>query len=370
MPVRTPGKLVTGIRTPGKLVTALRTPGKLVTLTAPPVNSITWSGPCYKLGFQPDIYAPPYNEPLPAHWVTGEMPAYFGQRARGANTHPELNISEAAAFELWLTNASSGDRGGGSGPDLTSEAEQGLIISFEHATAGTLTVEGPNGPNIGSTDTTEPYLWSYPDASTKHTEIDTWYAAVSNGDQLTITITLTPTPPPPPTPVETPAEAATRILADLGVGAAYVLDVTFSDHNNVKWQSGSRGTLNAEYPSGSMADATAFRLFRVRASGNPRNMNTWRGSDGTFNFNTSTFFTAAYDLYIMNVDDRQWIGMDMTDASSLAAESFAFTNSSIADSKRTNLPDADADLTDWLDTLAEKRVLIAITTNLTYNPFP
>ena len=95
-----------------------------------------------------------------------------------------------------------------------------------------------------------------------------------------------------------------------------------------------------------------------------------RGSDGIFDYPDSPYLDmdgTAYYLYLIDVDNEEWISFAMTDTDSLTVDTIIYTNTSVVSSRRSNIPSTD--LADWVDNLATKRVVIAISSNGTYDPF-
>ena len=173
----------------------------------------------------------------------------------------------------------------------------------------------------------------------------------------------------PPTPVESVDAAAARIWAALAVGNNYALDVVTSDHARVKWQYDTvgRGSTNDQFPAANLADPAGFRLWRWRSRVNPLALDFFRGGDGTFDYTTSIYNSLAYDMYIISLETREWLSFDMTDTDTLVSNSFRYTNTTVATSRRGNAPGT---ITDWVNGIDNQRVIIAISNALDYDPYP
>ena len=173
---------------------------------------------------------------------------------------------------------------------------------------------------------------------------------------------------PPPPPMETAAQAATRIMAALGVAGGHVVDVTFSDHNNRKWQEGIDGTRHDQYPADMFTNDAIFRMFRLRVSGSPTSINVWRGAASTYSYQDSmTPLQSGGWFYVINCDDREWLAMPFSGVQTLAESSFAFTNNIDASTIRTNA--VISQVTAFVDAMELKRVIIAASDQATYDPF-
>ena len=151
----------------------------------PTPSGVTWSGTAYKAAT--NFYAPVYDTALPTHWIVGGGEAYLARATLDGNNYSYLRINSTGVLELRTTDT-LGDEGASAGPQFTDEIESGMTITFQHATAGTLTVDGPGSSDVQFTDTNEPYTWFYDLSGAKTTEILAWFGGVSDQDQVTVTI--------------------------------------------------------------------------------------------------------------------------------------------------------------------------------------
>ena len=80
------------------------------------------------------------------------------------------------------------------GPEFTEAVETGDDAFLFDADGDTVTLKGPNHPDNGFSDPTEPYFWT-PDNTAAW---NTWYSAAASAALVTVTISGVPPPPPPP----------------------------------------------------------------------------------------------------------------------------------------------------------------------------
>ena len=172
-----------------------------------------------------------------------------------------------------------------------------------------------------------------------------------------------------PAAAETPAQAANRIFSALGIAGGHVADVTFGTHDRIKWQySSTHGETHNQYPADMFTNDAVFRMHRLRVSGSPLSINVWRGSVSTYSYiDASTPLVSANWFYVINCDDREWIAMPISGLQTLEASSFAFTNNIDISTIRTNA--TVTQVTSFVDALDEKRVILAVSDQATYNPF-
>ena len=141
--------------------------------------TFSWAGACRKSGSV--LFSPYIADRLPSEWFAPSTgAAYIASALSGGARYSLMTMGgSGSSFGLRLDTSPTGD-GRSAGPDFLPAVESGLRIQFTHATAGTLTSTGGT-----RTDTAEPYGFAPSDQAASRR----WFAAVSNGDNITITLT-------------------------------------------------------------------------------------------------------------------------------------------------------------------------------------
>ena len=150
--------------------------------------SITWTGALTKTPSS-SVRMPRYITQLPSEWIVGGAAAYLGTISV-SQSYPILGVAGNMTVRLAAT---LGDLGTEAGPEFVAALETNLTMTFVHATAGTLVVNGPNAPGSTTLDDNEPYGW-FPSNSA---EVITFVDTVAHLDDVTVTIDDGLTPPLP-----------------------------------------------------------------------------------------------------------------------------------------------------------------------------
>ena len=147
---------------------------------------------------------------------------------------------------------------------------------------------------------------------------------------------------------------------------SYVVDFTASSMQVDYWEySPSEGTLHQNFPTDMFTDTSIYWIERLRVQQNGSFINIHNGDSTVSVFGFEATWTNDWAWYFYSVDDDEYLILQANDQNTVGGSFITYSNANwtiIAQSTGTMTS------TEWLNSLADKRVIVALTPTNTYRP--
>ena len=147
---------------------------------------------------------------------------------------------------------------------------------------------------------------------------------------------------------------------------SYVIDVTTSAMQQDYWEfSPAEGTLHQNFPTDMFTNTAIYWIERFRVQNNGASFNIHRGASTVLSSAFEGTWTDDWAWYIYSVDTGEYLIFQANDESVSGGGFITYTQNSwsiVAQSTGTMTS------TEWLNSLAEERVIVALTPTNTYRP--